>query len=78
MGVALASDDSAENTHARHPCHITNHVMQMKIHLIQGLLHVLNMLDHHLEQIVAMAEETTELTNVLGRTKRGGKQPITM
>jgi hypothetical protein len=78
MGVALASDDRAENTHARHACHITHHVMQVKIHLIQGLLHMLNMLDHHLEQIVAMAEETPELTNVLGRTKRWRQQPITM
>src|SRR5215510_10725626 len=52
--------------------------MEVKIHLLQGLLHVLNMLDHHLEQIVAMAQETPELTNVFGGTKRGGKQAIPM
>ena len=78
MGVALASDDRAEKTHARHAGHITHHVMQVKIHLIQGLLHLLHMLDHHPEQIVAMAEETPELTKVRGRTKRGCKQPITL
>src|SRR5262249_31585689 len=70
--------DRAENTHARHACHITNHVMQVKIHLIQCLLHMLNMLDQHLDQIVAMAQETTELAHVLGGTKRGCKQAITM
>src|SRR5438093_9425014 len=78
MGVALASDDRAEKTHARHAGHITHHVMQVKIHLIQGLLHMLNMLDYHPEQMVAMAEATPELTNVLGRTKRWRKPPITL
>ncbi len=78
MGVALTSDNCAENPHARHACHITHNVVQMKIHLIQGLLHVLHILDHYLGLIVAMAEETPELTDVLGRTKRGCKQPITM
>jgi hypothetical protein len=69
LGGALARDERAENTHARHACHRTHHVMQVKRHLIQGLVHVLHMLDSHLEQMVAMAEETPELTKVLGRTQ---------
>jgi hypothetical protein len=36
------------------------------------------MLDHPLEQMVSMAEETTELTEGLGRTKRGCQQPRTL
>jgi hypothetical protein len=36
------------------------------------------MLDQPLDQIVAMAQETPELAHVLGGTKRGCKQAITM
>ena len=48
----------------------TNDVVQVEIHLIQRLLHVLNMLDRHLDEIVSMAEETAELADVLRRAKR--------
>ena len=78
MRVALSSDDRAENAHPRHACHITHHVVQVEMHLIQRLLHVLNMLDRHLEEILPMAEETAEPANVLRRAKRGGQQPIAM
>ena len=76
--VALSSDDRAENAQTRHACHITNNVVQVQMHLIQRLVHVLNMFDRHLEQIVAMAEETAELADVLRRTKRRRQQPIAM
>jgi len=76
--VARSRDDRAENAHPRHACHITNNVVQVQIHLIQRLLHVLNMFDRHPDQIVSMAEETAELADVLRRTKRRRQQPIRM
>jgi len=46
------------------------------MHLIQRLLHVLNVFDGPLDQIVAMAEETAELADGLRRSKRRRQQPI--
>ena len=46
--------------------------------MVQRLVHVLNMFDRHLDQIVTMAEETAELADVLRRTKRRRQQPIHM
>src|SRR5712691_8401155 len=53
------------------------------IHMTQNLyysvlLHVLNMLDGHLDQIVSMADVTAEPANVLRRTKRRRQQAIGM
>jgi hypothetical protein len=50
----------------------------MEIHLIQRLLHMLTMLDRHVDQIVSMAEETTELAEGLRRPQRRRQQPLRM
>ena len=52
--------------------------MEVKIPLSQGLWHRLPRLDHHLEQIGAMAQAPPELPNGCGRTQRGGKHALTM
>ena len=70
LRIAFPSHNRADNAHPRHAGHVTDHVVQVEIHLIQRLLHVLNMLDRHLDQIVPMAEETAEPTHVLRRAKR--------
>lgn len=66
---AFPRDNSADNAQPRHAGHITHHVVQMEMHLLQGLLPVLHVLDRHLKQIVAMAEETATPAQVLRRTK---------
>src|SRR2546430_16862200 len=53
-------------------------MVQMEIHLIQRLLHMLNMLHGHPDQIFPMAEQTAELANVLRRPKRRCQQAIRM
>jgi hypothetical protein len=73
---AFPSHQRAENAQASHSGTITDNVVQMKIHLIQRLLHVLNVCDGPLDQIVAMAEETAELADGLRRSKRRRQQPI--
>ena len=78
MGLALASDDRAAQTHARHAGHSTQNVRQRPRHLLQGLLPRLPRLAPPLAQRVSMAEATTALTPLLGRTTRGCKHPITM
>ncbi len=67
---AFSRHNSAENTHPRHAGHITDPMVQVEVHLVQRLVHVLNMLDRHLDQILPRAEETAELAHVLRRAKR--------
>lgn len=35
LRIAFPRDNGAENPHPRHASHLTNHVVQMEIHLIQ-------------------------------------------
>jgi hypothetical protein len=42
--IALAAQDRANDGHARGPRYVTDHLGQLDIHLLQGLLHVLGML----------------------------------
>jgi len=70
LRIAFPRDNSADNAYPRHAGHITHHVVQVEMHLIQRLVHVLNVLDRHLDQMLPMAEETTEPANVLRRAKR--------
>jgi hypothetical protein len=76
-GVVLASDDRAEQAHARHACDIAQHVMPGKRPLIQGRWPVLTLLGDPPEAMVAMAQETSELTQRLGRTQRRGTHALT-
>ena len=73
---AFPSHHRADNAHPRHAGHITHDAVQVEIHLIERLLHVLNMFDRHLDQIVSMAEETAELADGIRRTKRRRQQAI--
>lgn len=70
LRIAFSRHNCTDNAHPRHTRHITHDVVQVEIHLIQRLLHVLNMFDRHLDEIVSMAEETAELADVLRRAKR--------
>jgi hypothetical protein len=76
--VAFSSDYRAEKAQTCHACHITHHVVQVQMHLVQRLVHVLHMFDRHLEQIVSMAEKPAELADVLRRTKRRRQPSIAM
>ena len=66
--VALASNARAEHAEACHAWHLTHHMVQVQIHVVPRLVQVLNMFDRHLAQMVAMAQETAELADVLRRT----------
>ena len=65
--VALASNARAEHAEACHAWHLTYHMVQVQIHVVPRLVQVLNMFDRPLAQMVAMAQETAELADVLRR-----------
>lgn len=44
LGITLAVNDSVNNGHPGDARDVAHHVLQLQIHLAQGLLHVLNVL----------------------------------
>jgi hypothetical protein len=74
--VARSSNDRTEHAQAGHACHVTDHVVPGQMHVVQRLVPVLPMFARHLDQMVAMAEETAELAEGLRRTKRRRQPPI--
>ena len=74
---AFPSHHRADHAPPRHACHVTHHVVQGEMHVLQRLVQVLHRLDGHLEQSVPMAEETAEPAQVLRRTARRRQQAIT-
>ena len=45
LRVVFPRHHRAENTPARAPCHITHHLLQVEIYLVQRFVYVLNILD---------------------------------
>jgi hypothetical protein len=70
MRMAFPSHNRTENTHTCHAGNITHHVVEVEMHLVQGFLHMLDVLDRHLEQILSMAQKTAEPADVLRGAKR--------
>src|SRR5712691_5501039 len=75
---AFSRYHSAENAPPRHAGHITDPMVQVEVHLVQRRVHVLHMLDGHLDQMLPMAEKTAALAHVLRRAKRRRPYPITL
>lgn len=58
-GVSLARENGIEDREAGHSREVADHVMQLQIHLIQRLLHALDVGGGGLNETLAMAEQRT-------------------
>ncbi len=68
LGVMLAGEDCADDPQSSCAGDVGDDMMELKIHLGQRLLHVLNMRGRILEQTLALAYVGTQLVNwPLGR-----------
>jgi hypothetical protein len=65
MRVALTRQDSLQDRDPGHAGDIADHVVELQVHLIQSLLHVLHVTGRHLHQTVPMAEDRTYATDRL-------------
>jgi len=74
--VALAGDDVAQDEPPGHARDVADHVGQLEIHLLQRLLHVLNLAGAALDQIVAMPGEGAQRADIFGGTKGGLEQAV--
>src|SRR5690348_13720546 len=65
LGITLTRQDGVDNGQTGGPGDVADDVMNLKVHLIKCLLHMLQMNRGHLDQAVAMAPERAEGTDLL-------------
>jgi hypothetical protein len=53
--IALAGKDSVDDSQAGQTGDVTNHMVQLQIHLVERFLHVLNVRRCHLDKVVAVS-----------------------
>ncbi len=73
-GVTFAGENRVDDRESGHPGDVADHVMQLQIHLVQRLLHALDMRRGRLDQALTMPEQRAQTADVLRRPKRGGQQ----
>ena len=78
LGVTLAGEDCADDPQAGCAGDVGDDVVELKIHLGQRLLHVLNMRGRILEQTLALTHVGTQLGNLTFGPKAGAQQTVGM
>ena len=73
-GVSFAGENGVDDRESGHPGDIADHMMQLQIHLVQRLLHALDMGRGGLNQALTMPKQRAQAADALGRPKRGGQQ----
>ncbi len=73
-GVAFAADQGPEDTLAGDAGEITDDEVQLDIHLVEGLLHLLDVAAGVLHQRESPPQVAAELTDEVGRAKRRRQQ----
>jgi hypothetical protein len=77
-GWALPSQNRPHDLHPHDPGDIAEHLVQLQIHLLQGLLHQLNLHRGPLHQVLAVSPVATQHTDRIGRAKRPCQHPVGM
>src|SRR5580704_7935780 len=68
------SQDGVYDRQSGHSCDVANHMVQLKVHLVQRLLHVLDVGCRHLHQTLPMPQQRTDRADFLLRPIRGPQQ----
>ena len=72
-GIAFASDDGTENGHPCDTRQVTHHLGKFEVHLLQGFMHMLNMVGAIGEEHLAVAEIAAEHTDLISRAEGRGE-----
>jgi hypothetical protein len=72
--VAFAGEQGVNDREPGQPSDVADHMVQLQIHLVQRLLHPLDMGRGGLDQALTMSEQRAQFADALRRPKRGGKQ----
>jgi hypothetical protein len=65
MWVAFTRQDGLHDRYPGRAGDIADHVVELQVHLIQSLLHVLHVTRRHLHQAVAVTEDRSHRTDRL-------------
>jgi len=76
--VALPGHDGADDGHAGRPCDVRHHVMELQVHLRQGLLHVLDVRARIVQQPFALAQVAPQNCHLTLQPEAGPEQSIFM
>jgi hypothetical protein len=76
LWIALAREDGFEDGHTGHARNVTDHLGELEVHLLQGLLHVLNMVSGIGKQHLAVAQIAAQHAYLVSGTESPGEQPI--
>ena len=74
MGVALPFPDRIEDGQAGRPRQVTDDMVQLKVHLIEGFLHMLPRGGGHRNEVVPGPQDGAQLADRLGRAERGAQE----
>ena len=78
LGVTLAGEDCADDPQTRCAGDVGDDVVELKIHLCQRLLHVLDMRGRILEQALALTHVCSQLSDLAFGPKAGTQQTVGM
>jgi hypothetical protein len=73
--IALSGNNGVENRQSTLPRNVTEHGMDLHLHLGEGLLHRLHVRRRHLHQAVAVTQQGADNTNSILRAEGGPQQP---
>jgi len=76
--IALACQDGAQDPHAGDAGDIADHVMELEVHLFEGLLHVLNVVGSVAGEHLALAQVAAQDADLIFGAKGGLEQPVGM
>lgn len=68
--IALTAKNGLYNPHTCQPGNIANHMRELKIHLLQRLLHVLNVVGGIRHQHRSLAQIASQDADLIDRAKR--------
>ena len=69
LWIALTGEDGTNDLHSGHAGQIADDVMELDIHLVQGLLHMLNMSTGITGQVVTLAHVRAQHADLIVRAK---------
>lgn len=75
-GITFPSENRLEDRHARNARQITHDRGECEVHLLQGLMHRLNMVRAVGQEHLAVASRATQHTDLIGGAESGGEQAI--
>ena len=74
LGIALSRQDRVEDRQPGCPRQVADDMVQLKVHLIEGFVHMLHVGARHLHEVVSVSQDGAHLADRLGRAEGGAQK----